>query len=73
MSDNIYNASFAVSPREVAAVKLGVGRNGHEIILRSGERLPVSFGYAVKMFDRFHDRLLPRGWKVSKSKPRKRK
>jgi hypothetical protein len=66
--------SFAIAPSEVAAVRLGVGRNArHAVILRgSGAEVPVSFGYAVRLFDRLHDRLIPRGWKVANSKPKRR-
>jgi hypothetical protein len=51
-------SAVAVNPRHVAAVKLGVGRGArHQVVLASGKEVQVSFSYAVKIFDRLHNRL----------------
>jgi hypothetical protein len=62
MAESLHSGCYAVSAREVAAVRLGVGRGArHEIILRSGVRLPVPYAQATLLADRIWDGVWPDG------------
>jgi hypothetical protein len=62
MAESLYSGCYAVSAREVAAVRLGVGRGArHEIILRSGVRLPVPYAQATLLADKIWDGVWPGG------------
>lgn len=55
-TDSIYSGCYAISSREVAAVRIGTGRGArHEIILRSGVRLPVPYAQATHLADKIWD------------------
>lgn len=62
MTESLYSGCYAVSAREVAAVRVGVGRGArHEIILRSGVRLPVPYAQATLLADKIWDGVWPDG------------
>lgn len=62
MAESLHSGCYAVSAREVAAVRLGVGRGArHEIILRSGVRLPVPYAQATLLADKIWDGVWPDG------------
>jgi hypothetical protein len=53
---SIYSGCYAISACEVAAVRIGTGRGArHEIILRSGVRLPVPYAQATHLADKIWD------------------
>jgi hypothetical protein len=55
-SGSIYSGCYAISACEVAAVRIGTGRGArHEIILRSGVRLPVPYAQATHLADKIWD------------------
>ncbi|RBP36912.1 hypothetical protein DES53_11553 [Roseimicrobium gellanilyticum] len=62
VAESLHSGCYAVSAREVAAVRLGVGRGArHEIILRSGVRLPVPYAQATLLADKIWDGVWPDG------------
>lgn len=62
MAESLYSGCYAIAAREVAAVRLGVGRGArHEIILRSGVRLPVPYAQATLLADHIWDGVWPDG------------
>lgn len=64
MAESIYSACYAIARREVAAVRVGVGRGArHEVILCSGVRLPVTYAQATHLADQIWDGVWPDGGK----------
>jgi hypothetical protein len=59
-ADPAHHATYAIVSREVAAVRIGVGRGArHEVILRSGVRLAVTYAQATHLADKIWDGLWP--------------
>jgi hypothetical protein len=59
-ADSVHHATYAIVSHEVAAVRIGVGRGArHEIILRSGVRLPVTYAQATHLADKIWDGIWP--------------
>ena len=59
-TESVHHATYAIASREVAAVRIGVGRGArHEIILRSGVRLLVTYAQATHLADKIWDGIWP--------------
>ena len=60
VAEPVHQATYAIASREVAAVRIGAGRGArHEIILRSGVRLAVTYAQATHLADKIWDGIWP--------------